>query len=115
MARLHLTREVDEPGTSFLIVGAHDVASLDEKSSDVDDETSPDDGDEDTRDIRRMHRRLVEALGRDFWAAMTGAGNRLPCWRSPSVPCETATWLWRRSRWILPTSNPRGRGPAGTL
>lgn len=78
VARLHLTREIDEPGTSFLIVGAHDVATLDDRSSDVDDEASADDRDEDTRNIRRMHRRLVEALGRDFWAAMTGAGNRLP-------------------------------------
>ncbi|MFD0068941.1 helix-turn-helix domain-containing protein, partial [Streptomyces sp. NPDC127574] len=76
--RLRLTRESDEPGTSFLIVGAHDVASLDEKSSDVDDEVTGEDWDEDTRDIRRMHRRLVEALGRDFWAAMTGGGSRLP-------------------------------------
>ncbi|WP_327577732.1 helix-turn-helix transcriptional regulator [Streptomyces sp. NBC_00145] len=78
VARLHLTREIDEPGTSFLIVGAHDVASLDERSSDVDDEAPAGNGDEDTRDIRRMHRRLVEALGRDFWAAMTGGGSRLP-------------------------------------
>ncbi|MFE3030170.1 helix-turn-helix transcriptional regulator [Streptomyces canus] len=78
VARLHLTRESDEPGTSFLIVGAHDVASL-EGRSDVDDESGGiEDGDEDTRDIRKMHGRLVEALGRDFWAAMTGGGSRLP-------------------------------------
>ncbi|MGW0841486.1 helix-turn-helix domain-containing protein [Streptomyces sp. NPDC002787] len=78
VARLHLARESDEPGTSFLIVGAHDVASLEESGSDLDDETMDDEGAEDTRDIRRMHRRLVEALGRDFWAAMTGGGARLP-------------------------------------
>jgi transcriptional regulator with XRE-family HTH domain len=78
VARLHLTRENDDPGTSFLIVGAHDVASLEGKS-DVDDEFIDDeDGDEDTRDIRKMHGRLVQALGRDFWAAMTGGGSRLP-------------------------------------
>ncbi|MGY5049931.1 helix-turn-helix transcriptional regulator [Streptomyces sp. 900105755] len=78
VARLHLTRESDEPGTSFLIVGAHDVASL-ESRSDADEESgSLEDGDEDTRDIRKMHGRLVEALGRDFWAAMTGGGSRLP-------------------------------------
>ncbi|MGW1084939.1 helix-turn-helix domain-containing protein [Streptomyces sp. NPDC002596] len=79
-ARLHLTRESDEPGTSFLIVGAHDVAILDEKSSNVDDESGDvdEEGGEDTHDIRRMHRRLVKALGRDFWAAMTGGGGRLP-------------------------------------
>ncbi|MFF9910166.1 helix-turn-helix domain-containing protein [Streptomyces sp. NPDC013457] len=77
VARLHLTRESDEPGTSFLIVGAHDVASLADGSTDADEETV-EEGSEDTRDIRQMHRRLVEALGRDFWAAMTGGGSRLP-------------------------------------
>ncbi|MFF0226204.1 helix-turn-helix domain-containing protein [Streptomyces sp. NPDC004629] len=76
--RLHLTRDNDEPGTSFLVVGAHDVASLDQsrpEAADEDENGSEDDG---TRDIRVMHRRLVEALGRDFWAAMTGGGSRLP-------------------------------------
>ncbi|MEW1903053.1 helix-turn-helix transcriptional regulator [Streptomyces sp. NPDC086147] len=76
--RLHLTRDSDEPGTSFLIVGAHDVASLDQSAPDrdVDDEDGIDD--DGTRDIQSMHRRLVEALERDFWAAMTGGGSRLP-------------------------------------
>ncbi|WP_432133227.1 helix-turn-helix domain-containing protein [Streptomyces sp. bgisy154] len=78
VARLHLSRENDEPGTSFLIVGAHDVASLEAGVSDLDDESVEEEGDEDTRDIRRMHRRLVQALGRDFWAALTGGGGRLP-------------------------------------
>ncbi|MFD4575103.1 helix-turn-helix transcriptional regulator [Streptomyces sp. NPDC058417] len=78
VAALHLTRENDEPGTSFLVVGAHDVASLDERSSDIDDRTVDPDEDEDTRDITRMHGRLVDALARDFWAAMTGGGSRLP-------------------------------------
>ncbi|WP_329019676.1 helix-turn-helix transcriptional regulator [Streptomyces sp. NBC_01601] len=75
---LHLTRDSDEPGTSFLIVGAHDVASLDQSTPDAagDDEGGGDD--DGTRDVRAMHRRLVEALGRDFWAAMTGGGSRLP-------------------------------------
>ncbi|WP_060905099.1 helix-turn-helix domain-containing protein [Streptomyces scabiei] len=78
VARLHLARESDEPGTSFLIVGAHDVASLEENEADADDEAMDEENAEDTRDIRRMHRRLVESLGRDFWAAMTAGGNRLP-------------------------------------
>ncbi|MBB4979237.1 RNA polymerase primary sigma factor [Streptomyces sp. SFB5A] len=70
---LHLTRESAEPGTSFLIVGAHDVASLAE-------ETAVPDGDEgeDDDSIQRMHHRLVRALGKNFWAAMTGGGDRLP-------------------------------------
>ncbi|GGV73788.1 hypothetical protein GCM10010499_27680 [Streptomyces thermoviolaceus subsp. apingens] len=78
VARLHLTRDSDEPGTSFLIVGAHDVASLEAGASDADDDVMEEERDEDTRDIRRMHRRLVKALGRDFWAAMIGGGGRLP-------------------------------------
>ncbi|MFG2571129.1 helix-turn-helix domain-containing protein [Streptomyces sp. NPDC048481] len=73
--RLHLTRDSAEPGTSFLIVGAHDVASLDPAK---DSSAETEGGDDGTRDIRSMHKRLVEALGRDFWAAMTGGGSRLP-------------------------------------
>ncbi|MCX4454367.1 helix-turn-helix domain-containing protein [Streptomyces sp. NBC_01340] len=76
--RLYLTRDNDEPGTSFLIVGAHDVASLEQGGTDLDDEEGNASDADGTRDIRVMHRRLVEALGRDFWAAMTGGGNRLP-------------------------------------
>ncbi|MFJ4617855.1 helix-turn-helix transcriptional regulator [Streptomyces sp. NPDC088812] len=74
--RLYLTRDNDEPGTSFLIVGAHDVASLEQGRTEADDEEEG--ADAGIRDIRVMHRRLVEALGRDFWAAMTGGGSRLP-------------------------------------
>ncbi|WUB14819.1 transcriptional regulator [Streptomyces platensis] len=70
---LHLTREGDDPGTSFLIVGAHDVASLAEVGRDH--EGDPDD-DEDS--LERMHQRLVRALGRNFWAAMTAGGTRRP-------------------------------------
>ncbi|MEU6368430.1 helix-turn-helix transcriptional regulator [Streptomyces sp. NPDC046931] len=70
---LYLKRESGEPGTSFLIVGAHDVASL------VDDNPAPDgDEGEDDDSIQRMHRRLVRALGKNFWAAMTGGGDQLP-------------------------------------
>ncbi|MFE1012396.1 helix-turn-helix transcriptional regulator [Streptomyces sp. NPDC058794] len=70
---LHLTRESGEPGTSFLIVGAHDVASL------VDANRASEDNEvDDDFSIQGMHRRLVQALGRNFWAAMTGGGDRLP-------------------------------------
>ncbi|MFJ8928616.1 transcriptional regulator [Streptomyces sp. NPDC102364] len=70
VANLHLSRDGDAPGTSFLIVGAHDVASLAEGR-----EGDPGD-DEDS--LERMHQRLVGALGRNFWAAMTVGGDRLP-------------------------------------
>ncbi|MFF3097963.1 helix-turn-helix domain-containing protein [Streptomyces cyaneofuscatus] len=69
--RLHLSRESAEPGTSFLIVGAHDVASLVEGSESNDDV-------EDDDSVHRMHHRLLEALGRNFWAAMTGGGSQQP-------------------------------------
>ncbi|MEU8698032.1 helix-turn-helix transcriptional regulator [Streptomyces sp. NPDC048680] len=71
--RLHLTRESDEPGTSFLIVGAHDVASLVEADPDADSK-----GIEDDDSVHRMHKRLAQALGRNFWAAMTVGETRRP-------------------------------------
>ncbi|MFI8945048.1 helix-turn-helix transcriptional regulator [Streptomyces sp. NPDC053750] len=70
---LHLKRESGEPGTSFLIVGAHDVASLADDSP-----ASDGDEGEDDDTIQRMHHRLVRALGKNFWAAMTGGGDQLP-------------------------------------
>lgn len=70
---LHLTREGDDPGTSFLIVGAHDVASL---AGDGKDQEGDVGDDEDS--LERMHQRLVRALGRNFWAAMTAGGDRRP-------------------------------------
>lgn len=71
--RLHLTRESAEPGTSFLIVGAHDVASLVEADPATDSE-----GVEDDDSVHRMHKRLVQALSRNFWAAMTVGETRRP-------------------------------------
>jgi RNA polymerase primary sigma factor len=70
---LHLTREGDDPGTSFLIVGAHDVASLAQAGQDQEGDVGDD---EDS--LERMHLRLVRALGRNFWAAMTAGGDRRP-------------------------------------
>ncbi|MEU5772386.1 transcriptional regulator [Streptomyces venezuelae] len=71
--RLHLTREGSEPGTSFLIVGAHDVATLAEAGPAVEDDAS-----EDADSVHLMHKRLVQALGRNFWAAMTPGGVEEP-------------------------------------
>ncbi|MFE9887700.1 sigma-70 family RNA polymerase sigma factor [Streptomyces scopuliridis] len=69
---LYLTRESDEPGTSFLIVGAHDVAGLAGDGRDQEGDMGDDDS------LERMHQRLVHALGRNFWAAMTAGGDRRP-------------------------------------
>ncbi|MFD8969569.1 helix-turn-helix domain-containing protein [Streptomyces sp. NPDC059568] len=67
--RLHLARESDEPGTSFLIVGAHDVASRpnDTIEEDADDES-----------VQAMHKKLVHALADNFWAAMTSGATAAP-------------------------------------
>ncbi|MFF7233362.1 sigma-70 family RNA polymerase sigma factor [Streptomyces sioyaensis] len=70
---LHLTREGNDPGTSFLIVGAHDVASLAEVGQDYEGDSGDD---EDS--LERMHQRLIGALGRNFWAAMTAGSDRQP-------------------------------------
>jgi len=50
---LHLKRDSPEPGTSFLIVGAHDAS-----------------GDAET--LQDMHDKLVRSLADGFWAAMVG-------------------------------------------
>ncbi|MEU9849843.1 transcriptional regulator [Streptomyces sp. NPDC047985] len=71
--RLHLVRESDEPGTSFLIVGAHDVASLADADSTAENEAG-----EDEESVHRMHKRLLQALGRNFWAAMTAGDGGQP-------------------------------------
>ncbi|MGY5030742.1 helix-turn-helix transcriptional regulator [Streptomyces sp. 900116325] len=69
--RLHLTRESSEPGTSFLIVGAHDVAGL------VNDGATESIGDDDDS-VQTMHGRLVQALAKNFWAAMTAGKASAP-------------------------------------
>ncbi|MFD8161120.1 helix-turn-helix domain-containing protein [Streptomyces malaysiensis] len=60
---LHLARESQEPGTSFLIVGAHDVGS---------------EGEPGRPDLAAMHTKLVGALADNFWAAMTAGENAPP-------------------------------------
>ncbi|MFZ3570315.1 sigma-70 family RNA polymerase sigma factor [Streptomyces sp. BH097] len=72
LERFHLARDTDEPGTSFLIVGAYDMASFDERTSD-------EAGDEDEgASVLAMRDRLLKALGRNFWAAMAGGGGQAP-------------------------------------
>lgn len=100
--RLHLTRESTEPGTSFLIVGAHDVAGLVE-GTDVDADVEDDDS------VHRMHHRLKEALGRNFWAAMTGGGKQRPL-------LEASVRTFRNGVEIIPEArvDPRETQPSRT-
>nr|MDT0522397.1 hypothetical protein [Streptomyces sp. DSM 41633] len=99
---MYLTRESAEPGTSFLIVGAHDVASLVEGTdgnANVEDDDS----------VHRMHHRLKEALGRNFWAAMTGGGKQRPL-------LEASVRTFRNGVEIIPESrvDPRETQPSRT-
>ncbi|WP_374985736.1 transcriptional regulator [Streptomyces fradiae] len=53
---LHLERADEAPGTSFLIVGAHDASG-------------------DAESLQEMHDKLVRSLADGFWAAMVGGKN----------------------------------------
>ncbi|MGP3686310.1 helix-turn-helix domain-containing protein [Streptomyces sp. IBSNAI002] len=50
---LHLERQTGEPGTSFLVVGAHDASG-------------------DAEELRDLHDKVVRSLADGFWAAMIG-------------------------------------------
>ncbi|MFJ9760049.1 multiprotein-bridging factor 1 family protein [Streptomyces sp. NPDC101149] len=56
---LHMERTSDEPGTSFLVVGAHDAS-----------------GDAET--LQEMHDKCVRSLADGFWAAMIGGRDAGP-------------------------------------
>jgi RNA polymerase primary sigma factor len=56
---LRLSRKDREPGTSFLIVGAHDAAG-------------------DAESLEEMHEKLLRALADNFWAAMTSGREGSP-------------------------------------
>lgn len=56
---LHLDRPTAEPGTSFLIVGAHDASG-------------------DADGLPEMHEKLVKSLADGFWAAMVGGEAAQP-------------------------------------
>lgn len=59
---LHLEREGEDPGTSFLVVGAHDAAAV----------AAGDEG------LQAMHDKLCDSLAENFWAAMTGTDTTPP-------------------------------------
>lgn len=56
---LYLTRESGAPGTSFLIVGAHDASG-------------------EATDLESMHAVLVQSLATSFWASMVSAAETRP-------------------------------------
>ncbi|GAA2810019.1 helix-turn-helix transcriptional regulator [Crossiella cryophila] len=56
---LHLERPVADPGTSFLVVGAHDASG-------------------DAEGLSDMHEKLVNSLAEAFWAAMIGGRDAGP-------------------------------------
>ncbi|MFJ7249144.1 helix-turn-helix domain-containing protein [Kitasatospora sp. NPDC098652] len=88
---LHLEREGDDPGTSFLVVGAHDAAAV----------AAGDDG------LQAMHDKLCDSLAENFWAAMTGT-DTVP----PLLEASVRT-LRNGTEWIPETRvSPEQRRPA---
>ncbi|MER5770241.1 helix-turn-helix transcriptional regulator [Streptomyces sp. NPDC001985] len=100
--RLHLTRESADPGTSFLIVGAHDVAQA------INDTIEEDDA-EDAQGVQTMHQRLVNGLADNFWAAMTSGGDSAPL-------LEASVRTLRNGRLLIEEEqvDPRRRQPSRT-
>ncbi|MET8681104.1 helix-turn-helix transcriptional regulator [Streptomyces sp. NPDC004647] len=78
-AALHLDREVSDPGTSFLIVGAHDAAG-------------------DTESLQDMHAKLVSALAENFWAAMTTGRQGTPLLEASVVTLRNGNTLIAEER-----------------
>ncbi|MGW6027009.1 helix-turn-helix transcriptional regulator [Streptomyces sp. NPDC055099] len=63
---LHLTRDGDEPGTSFLVVAAHE-------------------GVEEDADLESMHQSLLRGLGRNFWASLVATPDGHPLLKASVV------------------------------
>ncbi|MYS22798.1 helix-turn-helix domain-containing protein [Streptomyces sp. SID4948] len=85
---LCLERENDEPGTSFLVVGAHDAADS-------------------NATLREMHETLLAALADNFWAAMTGS-------RSTRALLEASVCTLQNGELLIPDQrvDPYDRHPA---
>ncbi|WP_405639642.1 helix-turn-helix domain-containing protein [Streptomyces uncialis] len=91
VADLRLDRDGDDPGTSFLVVGAHDAA-----------------GGSDT--LEDLHASLVRALADNFWAAMTSG-------RTTPARLEASVRALRDGASVVPEQrvDPLDRHPALTL
>lgn len=90
---LRLDREGAAPGTSFLIVGAHDAAA----------QATGDDG------LQSMHDKLWDTIADNFWAAMTGGRAGVPL-------LEASVRTLRNGDVLIPESRvtPEQRHPALT-
>ncbi len=93
VASLHLERESDDPGTSFLVVGAHDAAAV----------AAGDEG------LQTMHDKLCDSLAENFWAAMTGTDAVPPL-------LEASVRTLRNGNELIPETrvSPEERRPALT-
>ncbi|UGQ13482.1 helix-turn-helix transcriptional regulator [Yinghuangia sp. ASG 101] len=90
-ANLYLEREGEEPGTSFLVVGAHDAAAV----------AVGDEG------LQAMHNKLCDSLAENFWAAMTGTDTLPPL-------LEASVRTLRNGTELIPETrvSPEQRRPA---
>lgn len=87
---LYLERETRDPGTSFLIVGAHDAAG-------------------DAQSLQEMHEKLVKSLADNFWAAMTSGRESKPF-------LEASVTTLRNGQVVIPEQrvDPSGHQPSRT-
>ncbi|SFW54897.1 helix-turn-helix transcriptional regulator [Amycolatopsis australiensis] len=76
---LYLERLTDEPGTSFLIVGAHDASGG-------------------TESLQDMHEKLVKSLADSFWAAMIGGRDAGPLLEASVVTMRNGRVLIEEER-----------------
>jgi transcriptional regulator with XRE-family HTH domain len=86
--KLLLERSSSDPGTSFLIVGAHDASG-------------------DAEGLQEMHDKLVRSLADGFWAAMVGSGTSGPI-------LEARVTTLRNGQVVIPEQrvDPHGHNPA---
>ncbi|EKX65938.1 helix-turn-helix domain-containing protein [Streptomyces ipomoeae] len=87
---LYVERESRDPGTSFLIVGAHDAAG-------------------DAESLQEMHEKLVRSLADNFWAAMTSGRDGRPV-------LEASVTTLRNGQVVIPAEkvDPSRHQPART-
>ncbi|MEU8459567.1 helix-turn-helix transcriptional regulator [Streptomyces sp. NPDC029003] len=86
--QLHLERGDDDPGTSFLVVGAHDASG-------------------DAEELEDLHDKLVRSLADDFWAAMIGGAGAGPLLEASVTTLRDGEVVVREER-----VDPHGRHPA---
>lgn len=89
---LHLKRDSAEPGTSFLVVGAHQ-------------------GNDEDADLESLHERLLQGLGRNFWASMISGDGAGPLLEASVVAMRNGVEVIQETR-VVPDDYEPARSRA---